>query len=121
MAKIKVETRQEVHDVNYITIDGKEFLLGDVIQVLQALDDTDGIFTFAHVSSPELEEMLRANKAADRDNRGSWYCLIPGYYDLFEQVCKAAGFDNDWWELMDLDEDEFRKWQGRKLQGKHNE
>lgn len=57
--------------VSYIEIDSKEMPFSDLIKVLEALEDTDGYFTFISISNRVIAETLVKYGAAKETGKGT--------------------------------------------------
>ena len=73
-----------------ITLGGKEYSLGTVLDVIEGLEETDGFFDRILINDPHLAEFLEGKQVAERHNKGSYY-KGPKYDEFRKAVFEAAG------------------------------
>ena len=87
LSNVIIEYTDKPSTTRYVSINCKEFLLGEVFEILYGLEDTDGLFVTLVINDAELANMLENFEVAFRGTRGSYskgknyraFCKLVGY------------------------------------------
>ncbi len=89
---MKISTRLE--PVNYVTLDdGVAYRLSYVAQVVEQLEECDGIFSTLAIMSEKFGQFLEKREVAVRNARGGYYRgrLYAEFKKEFEKLVEEAG------------------------------